>query len=134
MNPYDFIPIDTEHQPDRRPPVWHHTLMHAGTQKLYSGNLYAYIKAETPLFIRDSNSCLCKIQTVQGHIFRISKVNTLFQAPLSKGCYAVWLRHSVEAALQFFATPTTILNILYQMASHVARTTRRFVLPAVSLA
>src|SRR5258708_38965975 len=81
-----------------------------------------------------AQSRLCKIQTIQGHIFRISKVNTLFQAPLSKGCYAVWLRHSVEAALQFFATPTTILNILYQMASHVARTTRRFVLPAVSLA
>src|SRR5258708_32991759 len=77
---------------------------------------------------------LCKFQTIHGHIFRISKVNTLFQAPLSERSYAEWLRHSVEAALQFFATPTTILSILYQMASHVARTTRRSVSPAVSWA
>jgi CRISPR/Cas system CSM-associated protein Csm3 (group 7 of RAMP superfamily) len=58
MNPYDFVPIDTEHPPERRNPVWHNVLApndaHPG--KLHSGYLYLYIKAETPLFIRDASS------------------------------------------------------------------------------
>ena len=58
MNPYDFVPIDTEHPPERRRPVWHNVLgpdkAHPG--KLYSGYLHLYIKAETPLFIRDASS------------------------------------------------------------------------------
>ncbi len=58
MNPYDFVPIDTQHPPERRRPVWHNALVPAGTHpgKLYSGYLYLYIKAETPLFIPDTNS------------------------------------------------------------------------------
>jgi len=101
MNPYDFIPIDTEHQPDRRPPVWHHTLMHAGTQKLYSGNLYAYIKAETPLFIRDSNSSVqdpdypgTHIQNKQGeYIIPGTSLKGMFRSvveTLCGGCFTVF--------------------------------------------
>lgn len=58
MNPYDFVPLDTQHPPQRRRPVWHHVLASTGTHpsKLYSGHLYLYIKTETPLFIRDGNS------------------------------------------------------------------------------
>jgi CRISPR/Cas system CSM-associated protein Csm3 (group 7 of RAMP superfamily) len=60
MNPYDFVPIDTEHPPERRKPVWHNALTpdkaHPG--KLYSGYLYLYIKAETPLFIHDATSSM----------------------------------------------------------------------------
>lgn len=58
MNPYDFVPIDMEHLPEKRRPVWHNVLTTANpqTDKLYSGYLYLYIKSETPLFIRDGNS------------------------------------------------------------------------------
>src|SRR5215472_18296338 len=58
MNPYDFVPIDRQHPPERRRPVWHNALApdtaHPG--KLYSGYLYLYIRAETPLFIPDTNT------------------------------------------------------------------------------
>ncbi len=59
MNPYDFVPLDTQHPPDRHRPIWHNVLAPATTQeavKLYSGYLNLYIKAETPLFIRDADS------------------------------------------------------------------------------
>lgn len=58
MNPYDFVPIDTQHPPERRRPVWHNvlTLDKGNSNKLYSGYLYLYIKTETPLFIRDGNA------------------------------------------------------------------------------
>lgn len=58
MNPYDFVPLDTEHPPQRRQPVWHNVLApnNAHPDTLYSGYLYLYIRAETPLFIRDANS------------------------------------------------------------------------------
>lgn len=53
MNPYDFVPLDTTHPPEPRQPVWHNALApdaaHPG--KLYSGSLYLYMKAETPIFI-----------------------------------------------------------------------------------
>src|SRR5215470_15441926 len=60
MNPYDFVPIDTEHPPERRKPVWHNVLApnEAHSNKLYSGYLYLYIKAETPLFIHDATSSM----------------------------------------------------------------------------
>lgn len=58
MNPYDFVPLDTEHPPERRKPVWHNVLApdtaHPG--RLYSGHLHLYIKAETPIFIRHADS------------------------------------------------------------------------------
>ena len=58
MNPYDFVPLDTRYAPQRRPPVWHNVLAPPRNQakKLYSGYLYLYIRAETPLFIRDGNA------------------------------------------------------------------------------
>src|SRR5947207_8890468 len=57
MNPYDFVPLDTNNPPQRRKPVWHNALTSVSTSpaKLYSGHLYLYIKAETPLFIRDAD-------------------------------------------------------------------------------
>jgi CRISPR/Cas system CSM-associated protein Csm3 (group 7 of RAMP superfamily) len=60
MNPYDFVPIDIEHSPERRKPVWHNVLAPNGAHpdKLYSGYLYLYIKAETPLFIHDATSSM----------------------------------------------------------------------------
>ncbi|MBV9228199.1 MAG: hypothetical protein JOZ18_02710 [Chloroflexi bacterium] len=60
MNPYDFVPLDTDHPPRRQRPVWHHTLVPGtiGSSKLYSGHLYLYIKAETPLFIHDTTSSM----------------------------------------------------------------------------
>jgi CRISPR/Cas system CSM-associated protein Csm3 (group 7 of RAMP superfamily) len=60
MNPYDFVPIDPEHPPQRRRPVWHNTLMpgDAHAARLYSGHLYVYIQAETPLFIQDGTSSM----------------------------------------------------------------------------
>ncbi len=53
MNPYDFVPIDTARPPQRRKPVWHNVLApdKGHPEKLYSGYLNLYIKAETPLFI-----------------------------------------------------------------------------------
>ena len=58
MNPYDFVPIDTAHPPERRKPIWHNVLVPDQTHpgKLYSGYLYVYIKAETPIFIRYAES------------------------------------------------------------------------------
>lgn len=58
MNPYDFVPIDTQHRPERRSPVWHNVLKNADTHtgKLYSGHLHVDIKAETPLFIPNTNT------------------------------------------------------------------------------
>ncbi len=58
MNPYDFVPIDTQHPPERRRPAWHNALApnNAHPGKLYSGYLYLYIKAETPIFIRSAKS------------------------------------------------------------------------------
>lgn len=56
MNPYDFVPIDTAHRPDRHKPVWHAALTHPKRQKLYSGYLQVYMLAETPLFIRDADT------------------------------------------------------------------------------
>ena len=58
MNPYDFVPIDTQHPPERRRPVWHNALApdNARPGKLHSGYLYLYIRAETPLFIPDTIS------------------------------------------------------------------------------
>src|SRR5947208_2955270 len=58
MNPYDFVPLDTGHPPVRRKPIWHNALAPAATEsgKLYSGHLYVYIRAETPLFIAASAS------------------------------------------------------------------------------
>jgi len=58
MNPYDFVPLDIEHPPERRRPIWHNVLApnNAHPAKLYSGSLYLYLEAETPLFIRDANS------------------------------------------------------------------------------
>jgi len=50
MNPYDFVPLDMQHPPEQRTPLWHNTLTSDG-DKLYSGHLYLYIRAETPIFI-----------------------------------------------------------------------------------
>ncbi len=60
MNPYDFVPLDTVHPPERRRPVWHNALTHdkAHPGKLYSGYLYLYIKTETPIFIRHADSSM----------------------------------------------------------------------------
>jgi CRISPR/Cas system CSM-associated protein Csm3 (group 7 of RAMP superfamily) len=55
MNPYDFVALDFQHLPDRRIPVWHHTLAPPG-KKVYSGYLSFDIFAETPIFIRDADS------------------------------------------------------------------------------
>ncbi len=57
MNPYDFVPLDNAHLPERRKPVWHNVLV-SNTSRLYSGYLYLYIKAETPLFIHDPSSSM----------------------------------------------------------------------------
>lgn len=56
MNPYDFVPLDMRHPPERRKPLWHAMLTHQHGPKLYSGHLSVYIKTETPLFIMDSPS------------------------------------------------------------------------------
>ena len=56
MNPFDFVPLDIKHPPMRCTPVWHNVLVpdkRLGT-KLYTGYLYLYIKAETPIFIGTS--------------------------------------------------------------------------------
>jgi CRISPR/Cas system CSM-associated protein Csm3 (group 7 of RAMP superfamily) len=60
MNPYDFVPLDREHPPEWRMPVWHNVLApdNAHPQRLYSGHLYLYVKAETPLFIHDATSSM----------------------------------------------------------------------------
>jgi len=60
MNPYDFVPINTAHPPERHTPVWHNVLAPDKTHpgKLYSGYLYLYIRAETPLFIHDPTSSM----------------------------------------------------------------------------
>lgn len=58
MNPYDFVPLDITNPPERRKPLWHNVLAstEAYPEKLYSGYLYLYINAETPIFIRHATS------------------------------------------------------------------------------
>ena len=70
MNPYDFVPLDMTHLPQRRRPIWHNALTSNDVQagKLYSGHLYLYIKAETPLFIRDTNVAAQDPTALQEHI------------------------------------------------------------------
>ena len=59
MNPYDFVPLDTEHPPEQRRPVWHNVLTPENTNtSYYSGYLHLYIRAETPLFIHDTSSSM----------------------------------------------------------------------------
>ncbi|SRR5579875_429417 len=53
MNPYDFARIDWNRPPERRAPAWHHRLVGAGGQHLYTGHLDVEIHVETPLFIAD---------------------------------------------------------------------------------
>lgn len=71
MNPYDFVPIDTQHQPERRRPVWHNVLKNANTHtgKLYSGHLHVNIKAETPLFIPDAETSMQDPTNPGEHIY-----------------------------------------------------------------
>ncbi|MDQ2717459.1 MAG: RAMP superfamily CRISPR-associated protein [Chloroflexota bacterium] len=71
MNPYDFVPIDTEHPPERRRPVWHHALKSAATpaSRLFSGHLYVTIKAETPLFIPDTEAPMQDPNNPAEHIY-----------------------------------------------------------------
>jgi len=71
MNPYDFVPIDTQHPPERRRPVWHNALAPDNTHpsKLYSGYLYLYIKAETPIFIRHADSSMQNPDRPGKHIY-----------------------------------------------------------------
>jgi CRISPR/Cas system CSM-associated protein Csm3 (group 7 of RAMP superfamily) len=51
MNPYDFVRIDWNNQPERHRPVWHNRLFGKDLQQLYSGQLEVDVIAETPLFI-----------------------------------------------------------------------------------
>lgn len=56
MNPYDFVRIAWNRPPERRRPVWHHSLVGPQGQRLYTGHLDVDIYAETPLFIGDPRS------------------------------------------------------------------------------
>ncbi len=71
MNPYDFVPIDTQHPPELRGPVWHHVLKNADTDagKLYSGHLHVNIQAETPLFIPDAETSMQDPKNPGEHIY-----------------------------------------------------------------
>jgi CRISPR/Cas system CSM-associated protein Csm3 (group 7 of RAMP superfamily) len=71
MNPYDFVPLDIEHPPERRRPVWHNALTSDKTHpgKLYSGYLYLYIRAETPIFIRHADSSVQDSDRPGEHIY-----------------------------------------------------------------
>lgn len=53
MNPYDFVRIDWETPPGRRPPVWHHRLVSQEGKPLFAGQIEVDVYAETPLFIVD---------------------------------------------------------------------------------
>lgn len=68
MNPYDFVPLDMGHKPQRRKPIWHSVLTRGGNQKLYSGHLHVYIAAETPLFIRDADTSVQNPKSPGTHI------------------------------------------------------------------
>ena len=67
MNPYDFVPIDIQHPPERRTPVWHHVLKNAN--KLYSGHLSVTITTETPLFIPGTKTSMQDPDNPGAHIF-----------------------------------------------------------------
>lgn len=56
MNPYDFVPLDLNHPPERRKPLWHIMLARPNSQKIYSGHLSVYMRAETPFFIRNAET------------------------------------------------------------------------------
>src|SRR5712692_7135978 len=53
MNPYDFVRINWDNKPDRRPPLWHHRLTALDARVLYSGRIEVEIAAEVPIFILD---------------------------------------------------------------------------------
>lgn len=50
MNPYDFVPIDFTHVPERHEPLQHHKFQGI------CGNLTGTITAETPIFIKRGES------------------------------------------------------------------------------
>lgn len=68
MNPYDFVPLDLSHPPERRKPVWHAELVHATSQKVYSGHISVYMQAETPFFIRDADTSTQDSRVAGTHI------------------------------------------------------------------
>jgi len=72
MNPYDFVPLDTNNPPEPRRPVWHHTFRKADSQGdncLYSGRLFVTITTETPLFIPDTETSVHDPENPGEHIY-----------------------------------------------------------------
>jgi CRISPR/Cas system CSM-associated protein Csm3 (group 7 of RAMP superfamily) len=53
MNPYDFVPIVWDRQPQRKEPFWHHRLarIEATSNPIYSGRIEMQIEAEGPIFL-----------------------------------------------------------------------------------
>lgn len=68
MNPYDFVPLDMQHLPEKRTPIWHNMLT-SDSDKLYSGNLSLYIRAETPIFIPNDGSSMQNPNEAAEHIY-----------------------------------------------------------------
>ncbi len=68
MNPYDFVPLDVQHPPERSTPIWHNVLK-PDRGKLYSGHLYMYIRAETPIFIPNDGLSMQDPDKAGEHIY-----------------------------------------------------------------
>lgn len=68
MNPYDFVPLDMQHLPEKCTPIWHNTLT-SDSDKLYSGYLSLYIRAETPIFIPNDGSSMQNPNKAAEHIY-----------------------------------------------------------------
>lgn len=87
MNPYDFVPVDTNQPIERKPPAYHHTM------NGFSGSIRCSITAESPIFIRgaDSRGSLCfKKGTNQEYIIPGSSLKGLFRTlveTVGHGCF-----------------------------------------------
>ncbi len=131
MNPYDFVPLDTTHPPERRKPIWHNVLVpdKAHPDKLYSGHLYLYIKAETPIFIRYADSSTQNPDKPGEHIYN-KDGDYILPGSSIKGL----LRNVVETLCRGCLTVIQPETARYSTALHLVITICRFASPVVSLA
>lgn len=87
MNPYDFVPVDTNRPIDRRPPSYHHRM--GGI----SGSISCSITAETPVFVKgvdQGGASHFKKNSNQEYIIPGSSLKGLFRTlveTVGHGCF-----------------------------------------------
>lgn len=112
MNPYDFVPLDMQHLPEKRTPIWHNTYR-SDSVKLYSGYLSLSIQAETPLFIPQDGASMQNPDKAAEHIYNgngdyilpgssIKGMLRTVVETLCRGCLTVINRNDPDVPNAFF--------------------------------